>query len=476
MKSLLTIVALAASAAASHLQTLQTLANIMADRTLSHMVDNTSTPVRFDGEQVWRVDIKNEEALEKLLLLQETVPTLDFWSDPRLGTGADLRIINEGAGEVVSSFLANYGITYAVMISDVQVAVDEQNVSGPPTPASALDGIDGDTSNQIVFKSNIKRISSANDKFKDHFSKYQTIEGILAFLDSLKGTYPSMVEIFDIGKTYEGRGQRAIKIRAPVEEGAKRLNKKEFVFHGGHHAREWIGPAVVQYIAAELLRSYGKDAEVTKILNEFDFTIIPVVNVDGYVYTHTKNRMWRKNKQPNKGTFCIGTDPNRNWDAKWGGGGASGNPCSESYYGSAPFSAPEPLNVAKYLLSRAPNVISYIDFHAYSQLWMYPYGYSCNLDPKDTVINAAKDAAKALKEVHGKSFAVGSICRIIYPASGSSVDWAYDTANVTYPYGVELRDQGQYGFLLPAKQIVPSGEETFASIKALVNRIMKDSA
>jgi carboxypeptidase A1 len=116
------------------------------------------------------------------------------------------------------------------------------------------------------------------------------------------------------------------------------------------------------------------------------------------------------------------------------------------------------------------------DFHAYSQLWMHPYGYDCSLGPKDTVIQAGKDAAKALKAVHGKTFAVGSICNIIYEASGSSVDWAYDLANVTYPYGVELRDQGQYGFLLPAKQILPSGEETFASIVALAQRIIKDSA
>ena len=36
-----------------------------------------------------------------------------------------------------------------------------------------------------------------------------------------------------------------------------------------------------------------------------------------------------------------------------------------------------------------------------------------------------------------------------------------------YSYGVEPRDTGKGGFLLPADQIVPSGEETFASILAL---------
>lgn len=53
-------------------------------------------------------------------------------------------------------------------------------------------------------------------------------------------------------------------------------------------------------------------------------------------------------------------------------------------------------------------------------------------------------------------------------ASGNSVDWAYDAAKIIYSYAVELRDQGQYGFLLPPEQIIPSGLETFAGLKALL--------
>jgi hypothetical protein len=31
------------------------------------------------------------------------------------------------------------------------------------------------------------------------------------------------------------------------------------------------------------------------------------------------------------------------------------------------------------------------------------------------------------------------------PASGNAVDFAYANANIKFAYGVELRDQGQYG-------------------------------
>jgi hypothetical protein len=37
---------------------------------------------------------------------------------------------------------------------------------------------------------------------------------------------------------------------------------------------------------------------------------------------------------------------------------------------------------------------------------------------------------------------------------------------VKYPYGVELRDTGEHGFILPANQIVPTGEEILQAINA----------
>ena len=50
-------------------------------------------------------------------------------------------------------------------------------------------------------------------------------------------------------------------------------------------------------------------------MNSFDIYILPVWNVDGYVYTHEKNRLWRKTRKPNLNSTCIGVDPNRNWDS-----------------------------------------------------------------------------------------------------------------------------------------------------------------
>lgn len=40
--------------------------------------------------------------------------------------------------------------------------------------------------------------------------------------------------------------------------------------------------------------------------------IVPVLNPDGYEFTHTKDRMWRKNRAHHEGE-CVGIDLNRNF-------------------------------------------------------------------------------------------------------------------------------------------------------------------
>ena len=45
------------------------------------------------------------------------------------------------------------------------------------------------------------------------------------------------------------------------------------------------------------------------------------------------------------------------------------------------------------------------------------------------------------------------------PVSGGSIDWTYEVLGVKYSYALELRDDGNYGFILPPEQIIPCGEE-----------------
>ena len=52
---------------------------------------------------------------------------------------------------------------------------------------------------------------------------------------------------------------------------------------------------------------------------------------------------------------------------------------------------------------------------------------------------------------------------------GSSIDYTYDVLKIPYSFGIELRDNGFRGTLLPSNQIAPSGKEIFAAAKYLAN-------
>ncbi len=57
-------------------------------------------------------------------------------------------------------------------------------------------------------------------------------------------------------------------------------------------------------------------------------------------------------------------------------------------------------------------------------------------------------------------------------AGGSSMDWAYGVAKIPYTFLLELRDQGRHGFLLPARDILPTAEETWQGIVAAADAIV----
>ncbi|KAG0362775.1 hypothetical protein BGZ54_008491 [Gamsiella multidivaricata] len=196
------------------------------------------------------------------------------------------------------------------------------------------------------------------------------------------------------------------------------------------------------------------------------------MNPDGFVITQTSDRMHRKNAQSNDG--CLGTDTNRNWDFHWNEGGSSSDACADDYMGPSAFSSPEATNIGTYL-KNLPNVVSYIDFHSYSQLWMTPYGFTGTPpDNYDSYLKPLADGAvAALQAVNGVQFTAGDIYNTIYPASGSSVDYAL-SVGVGAPFAVELRDTGRYGFSLPASQIVPSGKEVWAAFTSILDNLNTD--
>ena len=92
--------------------------------------------------------------------------------------------------------------------------------------------------------------------------------------------------------------------------------------------------------------------------------------------------MWRKNRQPNANSRCVGTDQNRNFGKNFGGGGASNDPCSELYHGPEAFSAVENAHYRDRILQLKDRLKILYSIHNYSQFWMHPWGWTEQL-PED---------------------------------------------------------------------------------------------
>lgn len=98
------------------------------------------------------------------------------------------------------------------------------------------------------------------------------------------------------------------------------------------------------------------------------------------------------------------------------------------------------------------------------------YGYSCTVVTANNAEyqSLAKGVVAAIKAVYGTVFKAGPICPTIYQVSGSSVDYVTDVSKAKYTFTSELRDTGNYGFVLPADQILPSAVEAYAGLRYLL--------
>ena len=232
------------------------------------------------------------------------------------------------------------------------------------------------------------------------------------------------------------RAARCGRRRSPTTS-ATDETEPEVLFTCGQHAREHLTIEMCLYLLNELtIEVRAPTRAITNVVNSREIWIIHNLNPDGAEYDIATGtyRSWRKNRQPNSGSTAIGTDLNRNWSFQWGCcGGSSGTFSSETYRGPSAFSAPETQRVRDFVNSRVVGGVQQIktgiDFHTYSELILWPYGYTTtNVDRRRSPPTSRRRSARSARTWPRTNGYTPEQASDLYIADGTIDDWLWGAA------------------------------------------------
>jgi murein tripeptide amidase MpaA len=288
------------------------------------------------------------------------------------------------------------------------------------------------------------------------YACYRTVEETYASLSDLATDHPDLATWTDVGDSWEkatpggadGYDLNALVITNHNTPGPK----PKFFVIAAIHAREYTTAELATRFAEKLINDYGVDPDITWLVDNYEFHLIPHANPDGRKHAEA-GEMWRKNTDNDDGCtadnvdwgYYYGTDLNRNSSYKWNQGGSSSNACDQTYHGPSAASEPEVQTIETYARDifpdqRGPNDDDaapddaegvFITLHSYSEMVLFPWGWT------DTQDAPNKTALQTLGRKFGyfNQYEVCSDC--LYNASGTTDDFVYGDLGVA-SYTFEL--------------------------------------
>lgn len=287
---------------------------------------------------------------------------------------------------------------------------------------------------------------------------FYTYDQILDKLDFMAEEWPDLISVRQpISETNSHQGYPIWWVRMSDNPEVQQ-DKPKVLYTALIHAREGIGVQQMMYFMLHLLENYETNSEVKNLVDNYELYFVPAVNPDGYMYNEqispNGGGMWRKNRRSNGGSF--GVDINRNFGYMWGidNNGSSPNPSSDTYRGPSAFSEPETDNLR--MICEAIDFQIALNYHSYSNLLLYPWGYTTETCPDDEIFHA-----HATLMTQDNNYTIGPGSTTIYATNGGSDDWMYgeqETKNAIFSYTPEL---GSYsdGFWPSLNRIVPLCQE-----------------
>ncbi|MEV4612617.1 M14 family zinc carboxypeptidase [Kitasatospora sp. NPDC049258] len=304
-------------------------------------------------------------------------------------------------------------------------------------------------------------------------SGYHNYAEATADIDAVVAAHPDIMSKRVIGTSYEGRAIVAIKISDNVGTDE---NEPEVLFTAHQHAREHLTVEMALYLLHEFGDKYATDSRIAGAVNSREIWVVPDLNPDGgeYDIATGRYRSWRKDRQPNSGSSSAGTDLNRNWNYKWGCcGGSSGSTSSETYRGSAPESAKETKVVADFVRSRVvggkQQITAAIDFHTYSQLVLWPFGWTTANTATGMTADEYNTFATLGRSMAGTNGYTPEQSSDLYITDGAIDDWLWGVHRVfAYTFEMYPGPNGSSGFYPPDEVI---GRETSRNREAVLRLV-----
>ncbi|RWS12857.1 N-acetyltransferase-like protein [Dinothrombium tinctorium] len=377
-----------------------------------------------------------DENLKLSKLFQEYSHHVEVWNEVRIGKVL-VTVKNTTEGVEFLTRLKHSGLKYVIVYRDIQKVTESQIKS---------------------YRTRFRRI--------DNLERYMTYEEIERQLQAWKNLHRSLLTVHVIGQTYENRNIYAVEV-----DRERKKRKIGVLIECGIHPREWISPAICMYIINQLLQP---NSQFSRLLTWYNFYLIPILNPDGYAYSWTTDRLWRKNRSP-QSNDCFGVDLNRNFDADFCKIGAEVDPCSLVYCGEHAFSELETIALRDLAIKLRiyKNLQHSFHVHSFGQTFSYPYSYSTQVkvENAEELEEAASESATKILNLNGARYDYGQTSKLLYPASGGADDWMMLKIGLLSAFTIESRDDGQFGFILPPNQIAPAAKEAMILISKTLSKL-----
>lgn len=277
-----------------------------------------------------------------------------------------------------------------------------------------------------------------------NFACYRTVEETYQSMDQLAAQHPQLVQVLDIGDSWDkqrngaaGYDLRVLKITNRNISGSKPV----MFAMSALHAREYATAETLTRFAESLLAAYATDADVRWMLDHQELHLLLQANPDGRKRAE-QGASWRKNINdaycPTNNNF-RGADLNRNFPYQWGAwNGSSGDSCSQVYRGPMAASEPESAAILAYVNSIFPDYRAddfttpapsdsagiFLDVHSAGGLLLWPWGFRPELAP-----NGISLATLGRRLAWFNNYqATPSID--LYPTDGTTIDQVYGTRGV----------------------------------------------